>query len=233
MQQYTTFDKIKAMSVHLFTSSGLIAGFMALLALAQNNFTAATLWMVLTLIIDGIDGTFARLFKVKQVLPNFNGTMIDYVVDFFTYAILPAYFFYQAHLLPPQLELVGVCMVLLVSAIYYGKDGMVSDNYHFVGFPVMWNVVVWYLYFVTQTNVWINFVAVVVFSILHFVPIKYPYPSRTLQFRGLNIAATVLCITSTVMCAWQYPNFTYWNYLALLSVAYYGFISVYYTYTHR
>ena len=121
-------------------------------------------------------------------------------------------------------------MVLLVSAIYYGKDGMVSDNYHFVGFPVMWNVVVWYMYFVTQTNVWINFAAVVLFSILHFVPIKYPYPSRTPQFRWLNIAATVLCVVSVAMCTWQYPVFSFWNYLALLAVAYYGFISLYYTF---
>ena len=36
--------------------------------------------------LDGIDGTFARMAKVKEVLPHVDGKMIDYVIDFFTYA---------------------------------------------------------------------------------------------------------------------------------------------------
>ena len=95
------------------------------------------LWLFVTLIIDSVDGTFARLFKVREVLPNFDGKMIDYVIDFAIYAIIPAYFIHEAPLLPEDFKLIGATIILLVSAIYYGLDGMVSNDYYFIGFPVM------------------------------------------------------------------------------------------------
>ncbi len=53
-------------------------------------------WLLVALLIDGIDGTLARVFKVKEVLPNVSGKTIDTVVDFTNYAVVPAYFFYAA-----------------------------------------------------------------------------------------------------------------------------------------
>ena len=189
------------------------------------------MWMGVALLIDGIDGTFARLFRVNEVLPNFSGKTIDYVIDFFTFAILPAFFIYETHLLPKSVEPLGIAMVLLVSAIYYGKEGMVSAGNHFVGFPVMWNALVIFLFFVVQSGDWANFGAVVFFSILHFVPILYPYPSRTLRFMGLNIVATVLFFVSLGMVIYQYPqpDYTVWHYLAMGTVLYYGAVSGVYT----
>jgi len=90
------FQKIAAWSVHLFTASGLLAGFMGLIAAISGDYQASMLWILATLVIDGIDGTFARMAKVKEVLPQVDGKTIDYVIDFFTYAILPAYLFFIA-----------------------------------------------------------------------------------------------------------------------------------------
>lgn len=227
---YTTIDRCKALLVHLFTASGLVVGFAALVALHHEQFKLASLLMLVTLVIDAVDGTLARRYRVKEVLPQFNGSTIDYVIDFFTYAILPTFFLYQAQLLPHSVAWVGMSVVLLVSAMYYGKEGMVSDSYHFVGFPVMWNVVVWYMYFILHLPAWLNFAAVLFFGVLHFVPILYPYPSRTVELRWLNVLVSAICVVASCMAIIMHPHNRYWGYLALLTVAYYTVISLYYTY---
>jgi len=148
-QQSPTFiQKSLAWGVHLFTASGLVCGFMAILAVNEKNWRMAMMWLVVALIVDGVDGTFARIFKVKEMLPNVDGQSMDYVIDFATYAIIPAYFFYEAQLVPDVWRLACTSAILLVSALYYGKQGMVSDDMYFIGFPVMWNMVVFYLVFV-------------------------------------------------------------------------------------
>ena len=87
------FNKTLAWAVHLFTASGLLAGFMALLAMHDHDVRQAMFWLILAFVIDGIDGTFARMAHVTEVLPNMDGKTIDYVVDFFNFAIVPAYIF--------------------------------------------------------------------------------------------------------------------------------------------
>ena len=77
-------QKIGAMSVHVFTTSGIIAGFYAIVNIAAGDFKTAFWLLLLCQVIDGIDGTFARIFKVTETLPWMDGKMIDYVVDFCT-----------------------------------------------------------------------------------------------------------------------------------------------------
>ncbi|NBC64298.1 MAG: phosphatidylcholine/phosphatidylserine synthase, partial [Bacteroidetes bacterium] len=53
-------ERLKAWLVHLFTASGVITVFMALIAAAENDFRAAMLWLIAAQLIDGVDGTLAR-----------------------------------------------------------------------------------------------------------------------------------------------------------------------------
>ena len=125
MREFSVSQQILAWSVHLFTASGLLAGFMSILAINNEDWRTAMLWLFLALFIDGVDGTFARLFRVQEVLPGMDGKTIDYVVDFITYALIPAYFFFMADLVPGVWGLFMSFLMLLVAAIYYGKTGMV------------------------------------------------------------------------------------------------------------
>ena len=43
----------------------------------------------LALVIDGIDGTFARIGKVEARLPRFSGERLDQVIDYITYVFIP------------------------------------------------------------------------------------------------------------------------------------------------
>ena len=204
-QSYSFTQKALAMAVHVFTASGIVCGFYALVAISGNHFMEAMYLLIACQIIDGIDGTFARLWRVKEVLPWMNGSTIDYVVDFCTYAVIPIFLIYQADLMPSMLltHIACVCM-LLVSAIYYGKDGMVSEDNYFVGFPVLWNLAAFWLYFVNGPELaWYNFSLVIILSVLHFVPLKFSYPSRRNQFFYVDLLATVTLLVSS---AWIIYN---------------------------
>lgn len=226
----TPTQKFLAWSVHVFTASGLLSGFMAILAINQHDWSAAMLWLMLCLFIDGVDGTFARMWRVKEVLPQVDGKMIDYVIDFATYAIIPAYFFYQAEMVWEEWRLPCTFIILMVSALYYGLDGMVSDDLYFVGFPVLWNIAILFLFFIFEFPPAGNVAYIIALAILHFVPIKFPYPSRTVRFRWLTLTVTVLLIGSIIGILLLYPE----RHLGLqgvciLSAIYFGVVGVWAT----
>ena len=239
--QFTFSQKAAAWGVHAFTASGIVAGFWAIVSVSNQDFFMAFAMLFLTVIIDGVDGTFARMFKVTEVLPDVSGKTMDYVIDFATYAIIPAYIIYEAksddaYLIPDNLRFLSAAIILLISTLYYGKEGMVSRDMYFVGFPVMWNLVAFYLYYVSNLSPTGNFIMLVVFAVLHFVPIKYLYPSRTKKFKKLNILATVVLIVSNfallVLIEWKYDmpaELTIARASSVIALLYFGVLSIYHT----
>jgi len=51
----TLIEKSLAWSVHIFTASGLLAGFMAILAINEHDWRSTMFWLLACLIIDGIE----------------------------------------------------------------------------------------------------------------------------------------------------------------------------------
>ncbi len=227
IHSYKTTDKIAAWSVHIFSACGLLVGFMAILAINAKNWQAAMAWLLAALAIDGIDGTFARKFKTAEVLPKMNGKTIDNVVDFTTYAVIPAYFFYMNGLVEPSWNLPLTFLILLVSVIYYGKEGMISEDFYFIGFPVMWNVVVFYLVFVFSLNSLGNALIIISLSILHFLPVKFAYPSRATRLKTLTVVFTAIILLVMPLIVWLYPNVPIWlKWIAVLNLVYFGGLAV-------
>ncbi|MEM6316708.1 MAG: phosphatidylcholine/phosphatidylserine synthase [Bacteroidota bacterium] len=227
-------QKTLAWSVHFFTASGLLTGFMAILAINEKEWRSAMFWLLASLVIDGIDGTFARLFRVREVLPYMDGKTIDYVIDFATYAIIPAYFFHEAGLVASNWQLPLTFLILLVSAVYYGKEGMVSPDNYFVGFPVLWNMVVFYLVFVCSfTPLW-NGIMIVIFAALHFAPIKFAYPSQASRLKKITIAVSTIILIALPMMVYYYPVRPFWlQTIMVLNLFYFGGIAFYDTFIYK
>ena len=99
-------DTILAWSVHLLTCSGLIAGFFALFSIFKNQQTSAFLFLGLALLIDAVDGTLARKFKVSIFVKNIDGKMLDSVIDFFNYIIIPSVMIYWFKFVPAPFEII-------------------------------------------------------------------------------------------------------------------------------
>src|SRR6267143_3634355 len=93
---------VAAWGVHLLTASSAPAGVLAILAAERGDAAASMGWMAYTLAIDSIDGTLARAVQVKRVLPFFDGTRLDDLVDYFTYVVVPALFMLHLGLLPSR-----------------------------------------------------------------------------------------------------------------------------------
>lgn len=181
-----------AWAVHLYTASGAPLGLIALIASGRGDFALAFICMTVATFIDSTDGALARRVGVKEILPRFDGAKLDDIVDYLNYAVVPVVVAYQASLLPGGVWGLAVGSApLLASGYGFSQTEAKTDDHFFTGFPSYWNVVVFYLY-ALQTTVWFNVAALLGFSILVFVPIRYLYPSRSTVARKLTYALGVL-----------------------------------------
>ena len=219
-----------AWSVHIFTACGAVTGFMTLLAIAAGNFRVAFLWMGLSVVIDTLDGAFARRVQVARLLPQYDGKMLDWVIDWVNYVFLPAYLFYSAGLVAPQLRLPCVTAILLSSAFHFGNRNAVTEQGHFRGFPAFWNMVVFYLFILQLGPAW-NLAVTGVVAALHFSPIHFVYPTRMRRFRGVVWTAALTALITGLWIAIDYPVVNVWLLaLTLASIAMLGTASLWLTY---
>jgi phosphatidylcholine synthase len=177
---------VAAWSVHLLTASSAPAGVLAVLASERGDAATSMGWMAYTLAIDSVDGTLARAVGVKQVLPFFDGTRLDDVVDYFTYVIVPALFLLHLHLLPPGAAVPIALLPVLASAYGFCRTDAKTADHYFIGFPSYWNIVAFYLYALGWPRA-LNAAVVIALSVAVFVPIRYVYPSRTTTLRALTV----------------------------------------------
>jgi phosphatidylcholine synthase len=196
---------ILAWLVHLYTALGTVVAFFSLLCIEQTNFREAFCLMALAVVIDATDGTLARAARVKELIPWFDGELLDEIVDYFNYVIVPSLFLVRANILPPQDSLWLAALPLLASAYGFCQREAKTADYFFLGFPSYWNVVVFYLY-VLKTPLWINAFLIIALSILVFVPIKYVYPSRSPRFRSQINVLGVLWGGAVLYLIYQLPN---------------------------
>jgi phosphatidylcholine synthase len=90
--------------------------------------------------VDATDGVLARMARVKEVTPSFDGARLDDIVDYLTFTFLPILLLYHAGDLPADWGWIPVAAVLLSSAYGFSPtDAKTSDNY-FTGFPSYWNI---------------------------------------------------------------------------------------------
>lgn len=193
-----------AWSVHAFTTFGIVAGFLALVAVLKGDAFTAFVWLGVALFVDGIDGSLARKARVSEYTPNFDGASLDLVIDYFTYVAVPALMIYWFNMVPLDFFFSGstwslICAVTImaVSCYTFANVGMKSSDYYFVGFPAIWNIVVLYFYLL-DTGAIVNFITVAVLSVLTFIPVKFVHPLRVTHWRPVTIPMTILWAAMTL-----------------------------------
>jgi phosphatidylcholine synthase len=223
-----------AWSVHAFTTSGIVLGFLALVAVLKNDAVAAFMWLGLALFVDGVDGSLARKARVREYTPNFDGASLDLVIDFFTYVAVPALMIYWFNMVsvPYFLDgstwsLIAGALIMAVSCYTFANVGMKSSDYYFVGFPAIWNVVVLYFY-LFNTGWLVNGITIVVLAILTFIPIKFVHPLRVSHWREITVPMTVLwaAMTLSLVISGRNPGYDDWIYK--LQLVLFGLTSLYF-----
>jgi phosphatidylcholine synthase len=220
--------KALAWSVHLFTATGAVWGLLTVLAIFEQNWRLAILWIIIAMFVDGFDGMLARWFRVKEYAYQVDGALLDNIIDYLNFVVVAALILIKApNLLPAGFEMAGAISILLTSAYQFTQIDAKTDDksYFFKGFPSYWNFLVLYM-MLLGLNPWINLVILVVCNVLVFVPVKYLYPSRNTRLRRLTLALTYLYAGIGVWGLMQYPSVPQWVlWISLAYVAYYAILS--------
>jgi len=235
---YSPTQYFFAWIVHLLTGSGAFIGLWSLVKIHEQHYTQALWLMAITVIIDAIDGTFARLVHVKSVLPKIDGALLDNIVDYLNYVITPCFFLLvKPDMLPPDIALWLVFAITTTSAYQFCQADAKTPDHFFKGFPCYWNITVFYMFIFNTsmiTNAWI----LACFCVLIFVPIKYVYPSRldylteSQYLKRIMHTCSALYGISSTLILWQYPIMDpLWLWLSFGYVIMYLFLSFYRTYT--
>ena len=211
---------VAAFAVHAFTACGAACALLALVAAVSADWTGMFLWLGLALIIDGIDGTFARRLRVAELLPRWSGDVLDFVVDFTTYVLVPAYAIAEGAVLPASVALALGLIVTVTGALYFADRRMKTADSYFRGFPALWNVVAFYL-FLLKPAPWLGALAVIVLAAATFAPIHFVHPIRVPRWRLLNLAALALWIALAAIALAQNLNPPAWVAAALAAIAVY------------
>lgn len=215
-----------AWGVHLFTATGAVWGLLAILAIFEQNWRMMIIYMIVAMLVDGFDGMLARWADVKTYAKGIDGALLDNILDYVNYVLVPAVFLIEANVLPAGVRLLGACSILLTSAYQFTQTDAKTDDHHFKGFPSYWNVAALYMLLMNLPQ-WVNFGFLMLFNIMVFIPIKYIYPTRNTFLRTLTLALTYLYGAIGIWGLIQYPNQPQWVvWASFIYVAYYIILSV-------
>lgn len=224
-----------AWSVHLFTAFSAFFGLLALAKIYQHQYISALWYMGAAFFVDNVDGTAARYFKVSVYAAKIDGELLDNIIDFFTYSMIPAFFILASNLVASNLRILCAALICFASCYQFTQRDAKTADHFFKGFPSYWNIVIFYAYcwqFSQTITLWI----VVVCFIGSFVPIKYLYPSR-MEFLSkqksyvtLMLLATVIWAGCAVAILAVFPQQnSFLNYYSMAYIVLYFMLSVYRT----
>ena len=211
--QHPARARVAAWAVHILTMSGLVWASLAMLATInpRREFTWMWVWLLVALVVDGVDGTLARRAKVSEIIPWFDGGIVDIVVAYLTWTFIPAVFMYVALPMGPR-PVAGLLMALILSSsmFCYANKQWKSTDYYFVGFPAAWNIVA-LMFYVLGTPAIVNIIVTLVLAVLTLVPTHYVHPARVKRFQIPNIIGAAAWIVACAYLVVVYPVQPLWT----------------------
>ena len=227
-----------AWAVHAFTASASFVGVLTLFKIYQHEYIHALWLMGITVFIDAVDGSLARLVRVKKILPVIDGTLLDNIVDYLNYVVTPCFFLLvKSDMLPSGYLLWIIVAITMTSSYQFCQADAKTPDHFFKGFPGSWNFAVFYM-FIFNTSMMTNALILTVLCILIFVPIKYVYPSRidyltdSKKLKVLMHNCSLLYGISSAIILWRYPQSDpFWLTISLGYVVLYLILSMYRTYS--
>ena len=193
--------RIRAYSVHLFTAAGASLAMLALLEAAQHDWAMMTIWLTVAFIVDGIDGPLARRYSVTENAPIIDGVLLDLIIDFLTYVMIPAYALYGSGLLPGWSGWLVVLLIPFGSALYFADTRMKTADKSFRGFPGCWNMVTLALLVIVPA--WEVILGLVIaLSVAQFLNLKFVHPVRTARWRVVTLPVALIWTGAIAYAAW-------------------------------
>jgi len=178
-----------ALFVHLLTATGAVFAMLAMLAAIDREWELMFLWLVVAFAVDGIDGPLARRYHVKKHAPEFDGVLLDLIIDYLTYVFIPAFALFSSGLMDGWSGWVMIILITFASALYFADTRMKTKDNSFAGFPGCWNMLVIVL-FALEPGWATCLVIVTLLAVAMFLPIKFIHPVRTERWRAISLPMT-------------------------------------------
>jgi phosphatidylcholine synthase len=178
--------RLKALGVHLFTATGAVWAVLALLAAVDGDWSTMFVWLIVAMVVDGIDGPLARRYRVKENWPTYDGVVMDLMIDYITWIFIPAFALFKSGLLPGWTGWVCTIAIVYGSLMYMADTRMKTRDNSFAGFPACWNMVVLVL-FALKPSYWVILAVVIPLTVAMFLPVKFIHPVRTERWRSVSL----------------------------------------------
>lgn len=159
---------------------------LAMLAAVEGKWSLMFVWLVVAFAVDGLDGPMARKFDVKTYAPEFDGVLLDLIIDYLTYVFIPAFALFKSDLMGGWTGWASIIVITFASAMYFADTRMKTKDNSFHGFPGCWNMVV-LVVFALEPNFWVSFAIVALLAVAMFLPLKFIHPVRTERWRLLSL----------------------------------------------
>ena len=200
-----TRPTISGYALHVMTASGAAAGLLALQAVIDNNVRGALLWLLVCQILDGLDGPIARKIDVVFNAPRVDGYVLDLIVDYVTCVVVPVALMIRLEMLPTEFATLIAAMVLLLSALWFARTDIETDDHWFNGFPAVWNLAVptFLIFDLSQQQ---TAVITVLLAISQLTNIKYPHLVRVEKWRKITLPFGIVYTLTLFILSWNYSN---------------------------
>lgn len=193
--------KFKALSVHLLTATGAVFAMLAMLAAVDAKYDLMFLWLVVAFAVDGIDGPLARHYNVKDNAPEFDGVLLDLIIDYLTYVFIPAFALFKSGLMDGWTGWFAIIVITFASAMYFADTRMKTKDNSFSGFPGCWNMLVLVI-FALEPNFWVSLGLVTTLAVAMFLPLKFVHPVRTERWRTVTLPMALAWTFFAGWAAW-------------------------------
>jgi len=191
----------RALAVHLFTATGAVFAMLAMLAAVDEKWSLMFVWLVVAFFVDGLDGPMARRYEVKTYAAQFDGVLLDLIIDYLTYVFIPAFALFKSGLMDGWTGWFAIIVITFASAMYFADTRMKTKDNSFAGFPGCWNMVVLVI-FALEPNFWVSFVLVSVLAVGMVVPLKFVHPVRTERWRLVTLPMALAWTFFAGWAAW-------------------------------
>lgn len=206
----TVAQKARAWSVHALTLGGLIWACLAIIALQYGNIKLMWLFLGIAMLADAADGPMARKFNVKKHTPNFDGSILDIVIDYLTWSFIPAYYLFTSGLLGNNIWSALMFILICVSSMFcYANVRMKTSENYFMGFPAAWNIVAVYIY-ILEPNQWVSIALIIFFALITVAPITFLHPFRVRSLIIPNVISTGIWLFGTICLVAAHPDSPLW-----------------------
>ena len=193
--------RIKAMDVHYLTATGAVFAMLAMLAAVENEWSLMYVWLMVAFFVDGIDGPLARHYDVKTNAKEYDGVLLDLIIDYLTYVFIPAFALFKSGLLPDWTGWICILLITFSSALYFADTRMKTRDNSFAGFPGCWNMVVLVI-FATEPNYWLILGLVVICAGAMSTSLKFIHPVRTERWRLVSLPIAIIWTALAGISAW-------------------------------